>query len=177
MKNGIACHSDNCAEASTLEGRVVRISDKVAYINHDIEDAIRGGILNENDLPYDCIYVLGRTKSERITTIIKSIIENSKEDITMDSSVLEAHNRLKSFMFDAVYTNPVAKGEEKKAEKIVKILYEYYLNNINLLPPFYGSIIERYGKERAVCDYIAGMSDKYAIDTYKELFIPKSWSK
>lgn len=177
VKNGIACHSDNCAEAMTLEGRVVRLSDKVAYINHDIEDAIRGGILKETDLPYDCVYVLGRTKSERITTIIKSIVQNSRDEILMDKSVLDAHNRLKAFMFEAVYTNPVAKGEEKKAEEIVKILYGYYKKNINLLPDFFNGIIERYGEKRAVCDYIAGMSDKYAIDVYKELFIPKSWSK
>ncbi len=177
VKNGIACHSDNIQEASTLEGRVVRISDKIAYINHDIEDAIRAKVLRENDLPYDCIYVLGRTKSDRISTIIMSIVKNSTDDIQMDSEVLKAHNRLKSFMFEAVYTNPIAKSEESKAMEIVKKLYEYYQENIDKLPSFYSKIIEKFGKERAVCDYIAGMTDQYAVELFKDIYIPKFWSK
>ncbi len=177
VKNGIACHSDNVANAKTLEGRVVRISDKIAYINHDIEDAIRAGVLRESDLPYDSIYVLGRTKSERITTIIMSIIENSVDDIKMSDEVLKAHNVLKKFMFTNVYTNPVAKGEESKAQEIVKMLYRYYLKNVNKLPEFYNTIIERFGEERAVCDYIAGMTDQFAVEVYNDLYIPKFWSK
>ncbi|MFZ2537296.1 MAG: deoxyguanosinetriphosphate triphosphohydrolase [Oscillospiraceae bacterium] len=177
VKNGIACHSDHIQEAATLEGRVVRISDKIAYINHDIEDAIRAKVLREQDLPYDCIYVLGRTKSDRISTIIMSIVENSTDDIRMDSEVLKAHNRLKAFMFEAVYTNPIAKSEELKAMEIVKKLYEYYLKNIDKLPSFYSKTIQRFGQERAVCDYIAGMTDQYAVELFKELYIPKFWSK
>ncbi|MEG0693743.1 MAG: deoxyguanosinetriphosphate triphosphohydrolase [Oscillospiraceae bacterium] len=177
VKNGIACHSDYIQEASTLEGRVVRISDKIAYINHDIEDAIRAQVLREQDLPYDCIYVLGRTKSERITTIISSIIKHSTDDIEMDSEVLQAHNRLKAFMFEAVYTNPIAKSEESKAIEIVKKLYEHYLKNPDKLPDFYSKIIDRFGQERAVCDYIAGMTDQYAVELFKEIYIPKFWSK
>lgn len=177
VKNGIACHSDVKANASTLEGRVVRIADKVAYINHDIEDAIRAKVLNESELPYDCVYVLGRTKSARLTTIIKSIVECSqdKTDITMEPEVLKAHNSLKAFMFEAVYTNKIAKAEEGKAEKIVISLYNYYLKNVNLLPQFYDNIIERFGLERAVCDYVAGMTDQFAVETYKNIFIPQFW--
>lgn len=178
VKNGIACHSDNMTEASTLEGKVVRISDKIAYINHDIEDAIRAKVLREQDLPYDCVYVLGRTKSERINTIIMSIIKNSADrpQISMDKEVLRAHNDLKAFMFVEVYTNQVAKSEESKAIEIVKSLYGYYLKNINKLPDFYDKIIDKFGQERAVCDYIAGMSDQYAVELFKELYIPKFWS-
>lgn len=177
VKNGIACHSDNIVDACTLEGRIVRISDKVAYINHDIEDAIRAGVLRESDLPYDSICILGRTKSERISTIIKSVVENSTDDIRMADEVQKAHNVLKRFMFDNVYTNPIAKGEESKAQDIVRILYEYFLKNINQLPDFYDKIIERSTKERAVCDYIAGMTDHFAVELFKELYIPKFWSK
>lgn len=177
VKNGIACHSDNVKEASTLEGKVVRISDKIAYINHDIEDAIRAGVLCEQDLPYDSIYVLGRTKSQRISTIIMSIVNNSTNDIIMDEDVLKAHNRLKAFMFEAVYTNPVAKSEEVKAIEIVKILYKYYLKHVEKLPDFYDKIIYKFGQERAVCDYIAGMTDQYAVNLFKEIYIPKFWSK
>lgn len=177
VKNGIACHSDQKVEASTLEGRVVRLSDKVAYINHDIEDAIRAGVLRESDLPYDSIYILGRTKSERITTIIMDVIANSKDDICMSDDVLKAHSGLKAFMFENVYTNPVAKGEESKAQDIVKNLFEYFLKNVEKLPQFYHPILERFGKERCVCDYIAGMTDLFAVELFKELHIPKSWSK
>lgn len=175
VKNGIACHSDRVPQAATLEGRVVRISDKVAYINHDIEDAVRAGVLREDQLPYDCLYVLGRSKSARITTIVRSIIENSQEDIRMASEVYQAHLRLQAFMFDAVYTNPAAKSEEGRAEGIVRALYEYFVSHPDRLPAEYRAVIPREGTERAVCDYVAGMTDHYAVNCYKELFIPKFW--
>jgi dGTPase len=177
VKNGIACHSDQEVQASTLEGRVVRISDKIAYINHDIEDAVRAGVLRESDLPYDSIYVLGRTKSERITTMIRSIVEHSKDDIKMADEVLKAHNGLKAFMFENVYRNSEAKAEDKKAQDILRVLYDHFLHHIDELPAFYQSIIDRFGKARAVCDYIAGMTDQYAVELYKEMYIPKFWSK
>ncbi|MEG0570991.1 MAG: deoxyguanosinetriphosphate triphosphohydrolase [Oscillospiraceae bacterium] len=177
VKNGIACHSDQICQAQTLEGRVVRISDKIAYINHDIEDAIRGNVLTENDLPYDAVCILGRSKSSRISTIIHSIIENSDSDIKMSDEVLKAHNCLKKFMFEYLYTNSIAKAEESKAIDIVKILYEYFLKNIQKLPDFYDTIIEKQGKERAVLDYIAGMTDHYATSFFMELYIPQPWCK
>lgn len=177
VKNGIACHSEKTPMPQTPEGRIVRISDKIAYVNHDIEDAVRAGVLRDSDLPYDCIYVLGRTKSERITTIIKSIIENSVGfEIKMSDDVLTAHKNLKAFMFENVYTNPVAKNEEIKAQEIVKSLYFHFCNNISKLPEFYHKIIDRFGEERAVCDYVAGMTDQYAVKVYKDLFIPKFWN-
>ena len=175
VKNGIACHSADLI-ASTLEGRIVKISDKVAYINHDIEDAIRAGVLTEADLPWDAVYVLGRKKSERLTTIIASIVENSGDDISMAPEVYRAHRILQDFMFDSVYTNPVAKGEEGKAEGIVKRLYEHYCKRPEKLPAFYGEIARKDGVERAVCDYISGMTDQYAVGLFKELYIPKSWA-
>lgn len=177
VKNGIACHSDVKQDAATLEGKIVRLADKIAYINHDIEDAIRAKVLCESDLPYDCVYVLGRSKSERLSTIINSIVTCSmgKNEIKMASEVLTAHSNMKKFMFEAVYTNPIAKSEEAKAEEIVVRLYEYYLENVKLLPDFYDNIIRRFGSERAVCDYVAGMTDQFAVDRYKELFIPKFW--
>lgn len=177
VKNGIACHSDHCPWAATLEGRVVRISDKVAYINHDIEDAVRAGVLREDQLPYDCLYVLGRSKSARITTIIRSIIEHSGADIAMSEEVQNAHNRLKQFMFEAVYTNPVAKSEEGKAEELVKTIYSYFLKNPDRLPADYRVLSDKYGEENAVCAYIAGMTDNYAVELYENLFLPKFWTK
>lgn len=178
VKNGIACHSDSIPWARTLEGRVVRISDKVAYINHDIEDAVRAGVLQENDLPYDCIYVLGRTKSARLTTIIRSVIENSEgqNEIRMAPDVLEAHLGLQRFMFDAVYTNPAAKSEEGKAEGIVEALYRYFLSHPGELPGFYHTMAEAHGLEQTVCDYIAGMTDHFAVERYQSLYIPKFWT-
>lgn len=175
VKNGIACHSDHMVQAKTLEGKIVRISDKIAYVNHDIEDAIRAKVLDANDLPYDSIYILGRTKSERITTCILSLLKNSVDDIVMDSEVLKAHQNLKTFMFENVYTNPAAKSEEAKAQGIVENLYYYFLKNSQELPEFYNKLIEKFGVERVVCDYIAGMSDHFAVDLYKEIHIPHFW--
>ena len=177
VKNGIACHSDNVPQAATLEGRVVRIADKVAYINHDIEDAVRAGVLRDSDLPYDCVYVLGRTKSARISTIIHSIVKHSDDDIRMAPEVLDAHLRLQKFMFEAVYRNPDAKSEEGKAEEIVAALYRHYMKDPAKLPEMYRPIMARFGEEEAVCDHVAGMTDQYAVELYKELFIPKFWTK
>ncbi len=179
VRNGIVCHSSGGgkAQAVTLEGRIVRLSDKVAYINHDIEDAERAEVLNERDLPFEAVYVLGRGKSQRITTIIRSVVENSGDDIRMAPEVQKAHNELRNFMFEYVYTNPVAKGQEKKAEALIEKLYEYYLKDPDKLPEFYRSLMEKFPKERVICDYIAGMTDQYAVSQYESLFIPKFWSK
>ncbi len=175
VKNGIACHSADLV-AGTLEGRVVKISDKIAYINHDIEDAIRGGVLSDAELPWDAVYVLGRTKSARLSTLISSIVEHSGADIEMAPEVYRAHRILQDFMFDSVYKNPIAKSEETKAEDIVKKLYEYYCMHPEKLSPFYRQIAEQDGVERAVCDYISGMTDQYAIGVFQELYLPKSWN-
>ena len=151
VKNGIACHSGSTPPAQTLEGRVVRIADKVAYINHDIEDAVRAGVLREADLPYDCVYVLGRTKSARISTIIHSLVENSSDDIRMAPEVYRAHLRLRAFMFEAVYRNPAAKREEGKAEEIVAALYRHFLQDPGRLPGMYHRTFRRGGGRLRPC--------------------------
>ncbi|MDD2956159.1 MAG: deoxyguanosinetriphosphate triphosphohydrolase [Oscillospiraceae bacterium] len=175
VKNGIACHTSG-REAATLEGQVLRYADKIAYINHDIDDAVRAGVLSEGDLPWDVSYVLGRGKSERIATLTTSLIENSSETVAMSAECLRAFHRLRDFMFEAVYTNPVAKGEEGKAEDVVKALYAYFVKYPEKLPTEYKAVGEREGAHRAACDYISGMSDRYAIGVYSDLFIPKSWN-
>lgn len=177
VKNGIALHSDKLRMPLTLEGQAVRISDKIAYINHDIEDAVRAGILREDQLPYDCVYILGRTKSARITTLIQSIVEHSSSSIQMAPEVQGAHLRLKRFMFDEIYTDPQAKGEEGKAEGIVKTLYAYFLEHPAELPEPYSSIIHQQSLENAVCDYIAGMTDQFAVELFKSIYVPKFWSR
>ena len=180
VKNGIACHSRGSGEdirAATLEGRVVRAADKIAYVNHDIEDAIRAEVLSENDLPWEAVYVLGRGKSARLTTVITSIVENSGSDIRMDPKVRDAQLLLERFMFENVYTNPVAKGQEAKAEALVQRLYEYYRADPDRLPEFYRGMLEKNPRERVICDYIAGMTDQYAVGLYEELFVPRFWTK
>lgn len=173
--DGIERHTCG-AFAKTLEGKIVRFADKIAYINHDIEDAVRGGIIAESDLPKDVIYYLGNTKTKRITSMVNSIVENSREDIVMDSETEKYFNELHSFLYQAVYRNPVAKSEETKVTGFVEALFNYYRNNIHLLPKEYIDICESEGAERAVADYIAGMTDHYAISVYSKIFVPKSWS-
>lgn len=175
VRDGIVCHTVG-PEASTLEGRAVRLSDKIAYINHDIEDAVRAGVITLNTIPEDILKVLGRTKSERINTLVFSVIRNSKDDIIFDDETKEAFSKLHSFMFSEVYTNPVCKGEETKAMDMIKRLYEYFTKHPDKLPKEYAGIREKEGDERAACDYIAGMTDHYAVKVYSNLFIPNSWS-
>ncbi len=175
VRDGILCHSDGMPWAQTWEGRVVRFADKIAYINHDIEDAIRGGILTENDIPWEVRYTLGQTKSQRITALITSIVKNSRETIQMDDTVAAQYQALKDFLFEAVYKNPIAKGEEGKARDIVKRLYETMVGAPDKLPEDYQGIREQEGVERAVCDYISGMSDRFCVSVFEELVIPKPW--
>lgn len=174
VRNGIRHHSSG-EHAATHEGRVVRCADKIAYMNHDIDDAIRAGVLTDEDLPLNIRYKLGRTKSERITAFINSIIENSDGDIKMDTLHQELFDELKEFMFAAVYTNPDAKGEEGRAKGVVEQLYSYFVKNPRELPCEYREISELEDVHRAVCDYISGMSDRYCVSVYEKLFLPKSW--
>ncbi|MCI1269994.1 MAG: deoxyguanosinetriphosphate triphosphohydrolase [Ruminococcus sp.] len=173
VKNGIACHTN--AVAATREGNIVRFADKIAYINHDIEDAIRAGILNPTSLPHNCIRVLGNTKSKRITTMIASIIQNGAYEIKMSPDIKKAHDELRAFLFENVYINSVAKQEELKAKHLIEILYGYYIKNPDKMPTVYKQIMEKFDADRAVCDYISGMSDGYAVDLYTDIFVPKSW--
>ena len=175
VRNGIARHT-NGPQAATLEGRVVRWADKIAYMNHDIEDAIRSGLLTEDDLPDSTKQYLGRSKSQRITTFVHSIIDTSGEDICMDERVHDCYIELRRFMFANVYKHPVVEAEEKKGTAVVRRLYEYFTASPERLPDEYQAIAALEGAPRAVCDYISGMSDRYAISVYEGLFIPRSWT-
>lgn len=175
VRDGILCHTRG-KEADTLEGRIVKLSDKIAYINHDIDDACRGGVLGEDDIPLDIRLVLGFSKTQRINTLIKSTIENTKDEVKMADDVFDAFDRLHSFMFKYVYTNPVCKSEEGKAENMIKELFRHYSRNPGSMPEFYSNIAKREGAERAACDYISGMSDSYSLKVFNNLFVPKTWN-
>lgn len=178
VRDGILNHQMT-GRAATLEGRIVRYSDKIAYINHDVDDAIRGGIIREIDLPRAYTDILGHTTRERLNTMIHDIVEQSldKPDIRMSEEVEYAFMGMRRYMFENVYTNGKAKGEEQKAENIVKELFLYYMEHPELLPNEYVERMWYTGEtqERSVCDYIAGMTDQYAISKFQEFFIPASW--
>ncbi|MBQ6818569.1 MAG: deoxyguanosinetriphosphate triphosphohydrolase [Clostridia bacterium] len=171
--DGIVNHTSGVA--TTLEGRVVRLSDRIAYINHDIDDAIRARVLAEEDIPLAIRNQLGGGRTQRINTLVHSVVEHSTDDILMEQEVNEAFEELHDFMFRMVYRNPVAKGQEGKAVKMVQQLYYYFVENPEHLPAEYQRVLEQDGVRRAACDYIAGMTDRYAVDMYTELFIPYSW--
>ena len=173
--NGIDRHT-NGKWSDTLEGKVVRFCDRIAYINHDIADAVRAGVISESDLPMEITENLGNSKSKRINTLVNSIVDNSKSDIIMDEKTEKYYNDLHTFLFDAVYKNPVAKSEETKVSGIVEGLFKYYIQNPEKLPNEYLKICEDEGKERAVADYIAGMTDHYATTVYSNIYVPKAWS-
>lgn len=177
VRNGIACHTKG-TPAATLEGQVVRLADHIAYINHDIEDALRGGVIYPMDIPLAVSNVLGFTHGDRIDVLVKDAIEASrgKDTICQSPDVGEAMITLKEFMFDSVYTNPLAKGEEGKAQDMLRRLFEFYRNRPDDLPDDFQEIRESEGVDRAVCDYIAGMTDPFAVERYKELFIPMGWT-
>ncbi len=160
---------------STLEGRVCRLADKIAYINHDIDDAKRAGILTEEDLPKECTKILGHSHGKRIDKIVRDCIENSESDIILSSEVYGAMMDLEKFMFSTVYIDSEAKKEEKKVYGIVKSLYEYFMENHNLLKNEPG--YDEKDPEISVCDYISGMTDIFCIHKYNELFVPESWHK
>ena len=176
VRDGIVCHTKG-KEADTLEGRIVKLSDRIAYLNHDIDDAIRAKVLTENDIPKDIRDVLGDSKSERINTLVISAIKNIKDDIFLDADVLTAFDSLNDFMYKNVYTNPVCKGEELKAENLIKELYFFFEQHPEELPELYIPIAENEGAARASCDFIASMSDVYVLRVYNKLFIPSGWDE
>ena len=161
----------------TLEGRIIRFADRIAYLNHDIDDAMRGGILCEKDIPHAIATKLGDSHSHRINTLVEDVIYASaeKNTICMTPEIGEAMQALRDFMFEHVYRNPKAKGEESKAREIIMRLYEYYAKHPEKLPQNFLPQLDFEGTDRAACDYIAGMTDKYAVSTFTELFIPMSW--
>ena len=175
VRDAIRCHSSGCPSAQTFEGRVLRYADKIAYINHDIEDAVRAGVLDPDILPKECTAVLGETKSQRITTMINSILLHSDGDVAVGSEEEEAFLALKDFMYANVYTDRTAKREEQKVEKVLTELYEYYLTHIDQMSNFYVQLAYQDDPERAVTDYISGMSDEFAIRTFEDVFVPRKW--
>lgn len=177
VRDGIRNHQ-TIGKPHTLEGKIVRLSDKIAYIHHDMDDAVRGGILTEMDVPADIREVLGSTPGERLNFFIHDIVTNSmgKDDIVMSKVGQEAMQRLRKFMFERVYQNKEAKSEEGKAEMLMETLYHHYLKNLDKLPEeFLNLISEGEPRERVVCDYVGAMSDRFAIGIYEEIYIPKSW--
>ena len=178
VRDGIRNHGIN-RNPATLEGHVVRLSDKVAYINHDIDDAIRAGIFEEKDIPREFTDILGDSVRKRLNTLIHDIIYQSldKPMVSMSPDIGKAMTELRTWMFENVYRSRVAKAEEKRAQQMLEILYDYYLTHTEDLPEEYRMFLYERGedKSRVVCDYLAGMTDFYAIDRFTELFVPKPW--
>ena len=180
VRDGILNHRTS-GSPSTMEGKIIRLSDKIAYINHDIDDAIRGKILREEDIPREYSEILGHSTKERLNTLIHDIISESmdKDDIIMSKDVEYAMTNLRKYMFESVYTNSLAKSEEIKAHKMLKEMYFYFMDHYEEIPEDFRFMEEQHNecRERVVCDYIAGMSDQYAINIFKKIYIPVSWKK
>ncbi len=176
VRDAILNHTGKCM-ASTLEGVIVKFADRIAYINHDIDDACRAGILCVEDIPTELRKMLGETHSKRINTMVTSVINAStdRDRICMAPDIQEATDELRRFLFANVYTNPNAKAEDGKAKGILAALFEHFKENPEQMPPLYQLRIDEEGVERCVCDFISGMTDRYAIDKYRELYIPKVW--
>lgn len=174
--DGIQNHTGE-DKAFTLEGRIVKFADRIAYINHDIDDAIRAGIITEESLPKYAIETLGSSHSNRINYMIKDIIKNSIgiNEIRMDNETLKAMMELRQYMFDYVYIGSKAKNQDEKAKRLICLIYQYFVKHLDELPEEYKNLIEIQGKEVTVCDYIAGMSDKYAVHVFNKIYIPKAW--
>ena len=174
VRNGIICHTKG-TWAATLEGQTVRYADRIAYMNHDIEDAITAGVLSTAELPREVVEVLGPTKGARITTLISDLVANSGEQLALGPVVGEAYEALHSFMYSTVYVDKQAKKEEQKVDKLIAELYERFVADPSLLPGGFLQIAYQEGPDRAVTDYISGMSDEFAIRTFEEMFVPKKW--
>ena len=174
--DGIACHSCKTMP-KTLEGAIIRYADRIAYINHDIDDALRAGILQKEEIPTPLCDVLGYTHGQRINTMVASVVSASmdKPEIVMESDVWEATDRLRDFLFERVYRDNVAKDEEIKAKDMLAQLFVYFEEHPEKLPIDYLETISKESVGRAVCDYISGMTDRYALDLYHEIFIPEVW--
>lgn len=177
VRDGIVNHKKSGSPV-TLEGRVVSLSDRIAYVNHDIDDAIRAGVLDESDLPKSCVETLGSTHGGRINALIIDVVRESfdKPALHMSHEMREQFELLRDFMFERVYYNPLAKSEEGKAKRVVEELFRYYMGNLDVLPADYRRNVEQDGAERVVADYIAGMTDNFAIREYERLFVPISWN-
>ena len=179
VRDGIRNHQ-TAGNPSTLEGKIVRLCDKIAYINHDIDDAIRGKIIREEEIPGEYTDILGHSLADRLNTMVHDIITNSenKNDIIMSPDIEKAMRQLREFMFRSVYTNQRAKSQEEQAERLLETLFSYYMEHLEKLPEEFRQRMELLDEPsyRVVCDYIAGMTDRYAVAKFKELMLPSAWS-
>lgn len=180
--DGMECHTGGRLP-ETFEGQVVRLSDRIAYINHDIDDALRGGIIREEDLPAEATAVLGKSHGDRINTLVCGVVDHSLNNgqvslcpgIAIDPEIGAAMDRLRAFMFERVYTGSRAKAEESKAERLLQRLFRHFMQCPEEIPAEYRPVMEQEGKERAALDYLAGMTDTYSVNLYKEIYLPKGW--
>ena len=176
VRDGILNHTSSCVP-KTLEGKIVNLSDRLAYLNHDIDDAIRAGILTEEDLPKEVVRVLGSGKGKRIDNMVKDIVRNSlgKPEVSYSDEFRGAESELRKFLFKNLYVGGLAKVEEGKAGPLIELIFDAHLKRPELLPDFYRSLLDEESLERVVCDYIAGMTDGYAVTKFNELYVPKIW--
>lgn len=176
VRDGILQHKIS-GKPSTLEGKIVSYADRIAYVNHDIDDGIRAGLLREDDLPKEITSLLGGKKGDRINSLVINLVKTSydKPYVKLDDEYENALKTLRTFMFSTLYQDKDAKQEEKKADRLIEFLFEYFMAEKGRMPIFYEQIAEKEGRETAVCDYVAGMSDRYAIKLFNELIVPKSW--
>lgn len=176
VRDGILNHKKS-GNPATPEGKCVSLADRIAYINHDLNDAVRAGILKLSDVPNEIICALGSSSKERINTAITSIYQNSADgEVKMDSQVEKASEQLRSFMFERVYLSGTARAEEEKAERMLSAMYSYFLKNCGKLPEQYVALLDEYSREQVVCDYLSSMTDRYAIYMFNNIFIPKGWT-
>ena len=177
VRDGIVNHKKS-GNPCTLEGKAVSLADRIAYVNHDIEDAIRAGLLREEDLPKKEIRILGNTSRDRINRMITSIYEASvgKNCVAMGEKEAQALENLRAFMFDRVYITPASMKEEERAKRMLSGMYEYFKANKDKLPSFYLALSERYPLEQVICDYLSSMTDKFAIAVFDYIFVPRSWA-
>ena len=176
VRDAILCHSGDL-KSVTLEGRLLRLADRIAYINHDIDDARRAGVLRDDDIPAEISDVLGKTHSERITSLVRAVIDNGTENgIGMREPYDKAMDELRAFMFERVYSSPQARGEEEKVYRMIEFLFGHFLKHPDLLPAEYRKHLDEDGIPVIAADYIAGMTDRFAIGCFEELFVPKVWS-
>ncbi len=177
VRDAIVNHTGSSV-AATLEGVLIKFADRIAYINHDIDDACRAGILTPDDIPRELCDVLGYSHGDRINTMVTSVIlaSEGQPSVSMTPEVQAATDRLRAFLFENVYLNPVAKAEENKSKELVFALFDYFEKNPERMPTLYIRMMENgESVKRCVCDFISGMTDRYAIETYEELFVPRVW--
>ena len=174
--DGILEHKSS-GKPATLEGQAVSLADRIAYINHDIEDAIRAGILKEEDLPRNAVALLGNATKTRINTAISDIYKTSYNQpfVKMSKPMMDAINELRAFMFERVY-ELANKSIQERSERMLTQMFSYFMRHVDKLPQSYLRLLEKDGKERIICDYLSGMTDRYAISVFENLFIPSTFS-